>query len=168
MSAAEQGRDEIVIEAPIARVWTLITDSRELAQWGPPVRGVTVLDAEPGREVLGSRRRVEAEMQGKRGAFVERRDLHVEGRAIGYVIEEETFGLFRFMTSPGFALELESGGPLRTRVTFRFFHDPRGVLGHVMNALVILRAQRVNRLAALASLKAYAERGEEPSRPAAR
>lgn len=164
MPAKQQGRDEIVVEAPIARLWTLITDSRELARWGPPVRGVTVLDAAPGHETLGSRRRVEAEMQGRRGAFVERRDLHIEGRAIGYVIEEETFGLFRLMTAPGFALELAAEGASRTRVVFTFFHDPRGILGHVMNVLVILRAQRTNRLAALASLKAYAERGEEPAR----
>lgn len=164
MPSKQQGQDSIEIEAPMERMWTLIHDSRELARWGPPVRGVTVLDAEPGREMLGSRRRVEAEMQGKRGAFVERRDLHVEGRAIGYVIEEETFGMFRIITSPGFSLELEPTGPRSTRVVFTFFHDPRGILGHVMNVIVVLRAQRTNRLAALAALKAYAERGVEPVR----
>jgi len=164
MPSKQQGRDSIEIEVPMEKMWTLIHDSRELARWGPPVRGVTVLDAEPGRETLGSRRRVEAEMQGKRGAFVERRDLHVAGRAIGYVIEEETFGMFRIISSPGFSLELEPLGPARTRVVFTFFHDPRGILGHVMNVMIVLRAQRTNRLAALAALKAYAERGTEPAR----
>lgn len=164
MPAKEQGRDAIVIEAPIARMWTIIHDSRELARWGPPVRGVTVLDASPGEEKLGSRRRVDAEMDGRRGTFVERRDLHEDGRAIGYVIEEESFGLFRIMSSPGFSLELEAEGAARTRLIFTFFHDPRGILGHVMNAWVVLRAQRKNRLAALAAIKVYAERGEEPKR----
>jgi uncharacterized membrane protein len=164
MPSKEQGRDAIVIEAPIERIWTLIHDSRELARWGPPVRGVTVLDAQPGRETLGSRRRIEAEMEGRRGTFVERRDLHVEGRAIGYVIEEESFGLFRIMSAPGFSLELAAEGAARTRVIFTFFHDPRGIMGHVMNTFVVLRAQRRNRLAALDALKAYAERGQEPRR----
>lgn len=103
-------------------------------------------------------------MEGRRGTFVERRDLHLERRAIGYVIEEETFGLFRILSAPGFSLELADEGAGRTRVTFTFFHDPRGILGHVMNMLVVLRAQRRNRLAALAALKAYAERGEQPPR----
>ncbi len=164
MPAKEQGRDAIVVEVPIAKMWTVIHDSRELARWGPPVRAVTVLDAAPGEEKLGSRRRVEAEMEGRRGAFVERRDLHVEGRAIGYVIEEESFGLFRIMSSPGFSLELEEEGAARTRLIFTFFHDPRGIMGHVMNVLMVLPAQRKNRLAALAAIKAYAERGEEPKR----
>jgi hypothetical protein len=44
-----------------------------------------------------------------------------------------------------------------TRVVFSFFHEPKGLLGSILNILVIRRAQRKNRLAALASLK---ERGQ--------
>jgi hypothetical protein len=40
-------------------------------------------------------------------------------------------------------------------VTWSFFHDTHGLLGQLMNRVVILRRQRVNRLRALASLKAY-------------
>lgn len=151
-----QGRDEIVVDAPIDRVWTLIHDSTLLPEWGPPVRQVEVLgDRE---ETLGSRRRIHAEFDGKRGQFVERRNVHEPGRKIGYVIEEETFGLFKVMTEPGFTLELEAVEGGRTRVVFAFFHEPRGILGRVLNRLVILRQQRKNRLAALASLKRRGER----------
>jgi len=38
-------------------------------------------------------------------------------------------------------------------------HNPKGVFGHVMNVLVVLRQQRRNRRAALASLKRVAEAG---------
>jgi hypothetical protein len=63
------------------------------------------------------------------------------------------------MTAPGFSLDLEPAGPDHSRVVFSFFHNPKGLLGHVLNALVIRRQQRRNRLAALASLKKVAEQG---------
>lgn len=44
--------------------------------------------------------RVGAEFDGKAGHFVEVRTEHEEGRKIAYLIEEETFGLFKVMTSP--------------------------------------------------------------------
>ena len=96
---------------------------------------------------------------GRDSYFVEIRTEHVEGRRIAYVIEQDTFGLGRVMTEPGFALDIEPAGPGRSRVTFSFFHHPKGVLGHVMNVLVVLRQQRRNRRAALASLKQVAEAG---------
>ena len=63
------------------------------------------------------------------------------------------------MTEPGFALEIEPAGPGRHRVILSFFHHPTGLLGQVMKIMVILRLQRHNRRAALASLKLVAEVG---------
>lgn len=151
-----QGQDAIVVEAPIARLWTLISDSMEMYNWGPPVRGVRVL-SDDGREGLGTWRRVDAEFDGKAGHFIERRIEHVEGRKIAVLIEEETFGLFRLLSEVGSSLEIEPLGPHQTRVIFTFFHNTKGVMGYLMNKLVVLRQQRRNRLAALASLKKYAE-----------
>jgi uncharacterized protein YndB with AHSA1/START domain len=157
-AAKLQGRDEILVAAPIEQLWSLIADSTRLPEWGPPVRKVEIL-GQPGQaEELGSRRRVEAEFDGKQGSFVERRTEHVPGRKIAYLIEEESFGLFRVMTEPGFAIELESAGPGTTRVVWSFFHNPKGLIGQILNVLVILRQQRRNRLAALASLKQHAEK----------
>ncbi len=158
MTAKLQGQDEILVEAPVERLWPLIADSTFLAEWGPPVRAVQIFRQSDQGEGLGSRRRVEAEFDGKRGYYVERRTEHIEGRKIAYLIKEESFGLFRVMTEPGFSLELVSVGPGKTRVIFSFLHNPKGLLGHILNVLVILRQQRRNRLAALASLKLHAEK----------
>ena len=152
-----QGRDEIIVAAPVTKIWSLISDSFRLPEWGPPVRSVDVLGEFRDPERLGSRRRVHAEFDGKRGHFVEVRTEHEEGRKIAYLIEEETFGLFKVMSRPGFSLEIEPAGKDATRVVFSFFHEPKGLLGSLLNVLVIRRAQRKNRLAALVSLK---ERGE--------
>ena len=59
-----------------------------------------------GPERVGSRRRVDARFNGKDGHFVEICTEHVEGRRIAYVIEQDTFGLGRVMTEPGFALDI--------------------------------------------------------------
>ncbi len=158
MTAKLQGQDEILVEAPVERLWPLIADSTLLAEWGPPVRAVQIFGQSDQGEGLGSRRRVEAEFDGKKGYYIERRTEHLEGRKIVYLIEEESFGLFRVMAEPGFSLELVSVGPGKTRVIFSFLHNPKGLLGHILNVLVILRQQRRNRLAALASLKLHAEK----------
>ena len=153
-----QGQDEIVVDAPIGVLWTLISDSTLLPNWGPPVRKVEVIGPPGVAENVGSRRRLDAEFDGKKGYFVERRTEHVEGRMMAFIIEEESFGLFRVMTEPGSSIELEPIGPRQTRVVWKFFHKPKGIIGHVLNVLVIRRKQRTNRLAALASLKACAEK----------
>jgi uncharacterized protein YndB with AHSA1/START domain len=159
MTARLQGRDEIIIDVPPDQVWSLIADSTLLARWGPPVTAVQLVEPIAGPERVGSRRRVDARFNGKDGHFVEIGTEHVKGRRIAYVIEQDTFGLGRVMTEPGFALDIEPAGPGRSRVTFSFFHHPKGVLGQVMNVLVVLRRQRRNRRVALASLKQVAEAG---------
>ncbi len=155
MGAPLQGQDTIIINAPIEQVWTLIADSTRLLDWGPPVVGVQVMGTTP--EGVGSYRRVDAEFNGKKGHFVERRVEHLEGKRMRFVIEEETFGLAKIMRDTGSSLEIESVGSGKTRVIFSFYHRPKGVLGYILNRLVVLRQQRRNRLLALDSLKAYAE-----------
>jgi hypothetical protein len=152
----EQGADKIDIAAPIDVVWGLVSDSVRLAEWGPPVKSVTVLSPLP--EGVGSRRRIEAAFDGRAGSFIETRIEHEEGRALAYLINEETFGLFKMLRDVGFRIELDRVDAATTRVVWTFFHEPHGFLGRVMNPLVIRRAQRKNRLAALAALKAHAER----------
>ncbi len=153
-----QGQDEIIVDAPVEKVWALISDSKRLLDWGPPVRGIEVMEQSDRPERLGSYRRVEAEFDGQRGHFIEKRIEHIEGKKIAVLIEEESFGLFRMITDAGSSLEIGSVGQNKTRVIFTFFHKPKGIIGHLMNRLIILRQQRRNRLAALASLKQYAEK----------
>lgn len=159
LPAPVQGRDEIVIDALPEDVWPLIADSRLLPKWGPPVVSVEVAGPPDRPEGVGSRRRVDAKFGRRIGYYVERRIQHVPERRMAFLIEEETFGLFRFLERVGALMEIEPAGPNQTRVTWSFFHQSRGLLGAVMNRAVILRQQRANRLRALASLKAFAEEG---------
>ncbi len=151
-----QGGDDIVIHAPAQILWQLIADSRELPNWGPPVKSVEVMTNGADAEKLGTARKVHAEFGRKSGYFLEHRVEHVDGRKIAYLIDEENFGLSSLLARPGFSLELDPKGDQATRVIFSFFHDPRGFKGRIMNPLIKLQ-QRRNRLAALRSLKRRAE-----------
>jgi hypothetical protein len=151
-----QGRDDIVVHAPVRILWQLISDSHELPSWGPPVKSVEVMTNSGDAERLGTARNVHAEFEGKSGHFLEHRVEHVEGRKIAYLIDEDGFGLSRLLSRMGFSLDLEPVGDQATRVIFSFFHDPRGFKGRILNPL-IKRQQRRNRLAALASLRRRAE-----------
>lgn len=154
-----QGRDSIVIEAPPDVVWPHVADSTLLPRWGPPVVAVELLT--PGPEGVGSWRHVDARFGKRAGWFRERRILQEPPRRMAFVIEEETFGLFRFLEHVGSVMELSSVRPDQTRVTWTFFHDTRGALGSLANRLLILRQQRANRRRALASLKTWIEEGRE-------
>jgi hypothetical protein len=135
-----QGRDDIVIDAPMQILRQVISDSNELPNWGPPVRSVEMVSHDDGAERLGSARKIQAEFGRKSGYFIERRAEHVEGRRIGYLIDEDGFGLDLILVSVGFS----------------FFHDLKGSKGRLMNPMIKIQ-QRRNRLAALRSLKLYAE-----------
>lgn len=115
-----------------------------------------MISRDKGAEKLGSARKIQAEFGRKSGYFIEHRVEHVEGRKIGYLIDEDSFGLDRILLRMGFSLDLDPVGDQKTRVTFSFFHDPKGFKGLVMNPVIKLQ-QRRNRLAALRSLKRYAE-----------
>lgn len=158
-----QGKDEILIHAPLERVWALVADSDNLPKWRPPVLGVELLDKDR-PERVGSRRRVDARFGGKQGFFVEHRTEHVAGRRIAYIIDEESFGLQRLLRRPGFVLAIEPLGPEQTHVVWSFHHQPHGLVGRLMNPFV-RRNQRSNRRAALQSLRRYAEEGVERPNP---
>jgi Polyketide cyclase / dehydrase and lipid transport len=93
-----QGQDEIIVNARVEKIWPLISDSKRLLDWGPPVRGVQVMGTSGQPEGLGSYRRVDAEFNGQRGHFIERRIEHMDGKKMAVQIEEENFGIFRMIT----------------------------------------------------------------------
>jgi uncharacterized membrane protein len=161
LPARVQGTDSIIIGKPADQLWPLIADSTQLTRWGPPVVSVQVLDTP---EVVDSRRTVEARFGRKGGSFSERRVIHDEDAyTMAFVIESDTFGIGKMLDNVGSLMQMEALDEQLTRLTWSFFHEPRGPLARLMNRLVILRQQFSNRLKALTSFKIYAETG--PTRP---
>lgn len=152
-----QGVGEIVINVPIELVWPLISNSKELENWGPPVQKIEVHLAEgQTREGKGSRRTVYTKMGKKEGKFEEIRTGQVEGRKIEFHIYEDAFGMGRLLTDVGGAMEVLPAGKTKTRFIFSFYHRTRGLMGWLMNPIIKMQ-QKKNRRAALASIKEYSE-----------
>ncbi len=72
-------------------------------------------------------------------------------------------GLSKLITEVGFAMEIEPLGENETRLVWTFNHNPRGVVGALMNRLFIRPRQRRNRLTALQALKRNAESEDKGS-----
>jgi hypothetical protein len=108
-----------------------------------------------GRRACETARKVHADFRRKSGYFLEHRVEHLPGRKVAYLIDEDSFGLARVLSRPGFSLELRSHDDNATRVILSFLHDTKG-MGRILNPLIKWQ-QRRNRMLALRSLKACAE-----------
>lgn len=153
-----QGKGEIIIDVPVSTVWPLISDSKRLEDWGPPVQKVEVfLNAGQTREGLGSKRKVYAKFSSKReGWYQEIRTEHIEGRKITFLIYEDSFGMAKLLKDVGASMEVVPEGTYKSRFIFTFYHRTKGVLGWLMNPLIRMDYKK-NRTAALRSIKQYAE-----------
>lgn len=151
-----QGKDDVVVNAPVEHLWPLVSDSRYLSWWGPPMRWVQIHDLKGGIEAVDSRRTVHAEFKLRRGTFDEIRREYVPMSRVSWEILADTFGTLKVTRNTGAALELERVDERRTKVTFLFYHDAKGI-GRLLNGPVILPQMRRDRILALVSLKKYAE-----------
>jgi uncharacterized protein YndB with AHSA1/START domain len=153
LAGTPRGRDELLVAAPVERVWAILTDSRRLPEWAPPVEAVTGCEDE---EAPGATRRCAVRIGGRPGEMVERCVEAVPLRRLSYVVDEDSFGFARRFADYGFTLSLTpcDGG---TAVALQTFYDARGPFGAAMDTLLLRRQLgRVRRelLAGLARLAA--------------
>lgn len=154
MTAPRQGRTELVIEASPPRIWSILEDSSRLPEWVPLVREVTRHEA---REGPGTVRHCNVQFGTKRGYMVERCIEAVPERRLVHAVDDDSLGFNRMFADYTFALELEPEGAERTRVACEAFYEPRGLVGKVMNALLMRRKFAGARDQILSGLKRAAE-----------
>lgn len=143
--------------ASIATIWSILTDSRQLCRWAPPVQEVSSCNTEG--EGVGSVRHCVIELAGKRGMIVERVTAMEAGKYISYVVDEDSFGMSRMFAGYGFTVSTSAtdGGTL---LKIETFYKPRNPLYAVMNA-VMMRPQFVKVVdGLLEGLANYAESAE--------
>jgi uncharacterized protein YndB with AHSA1/START domain len=158
MKGNSQGADELLIDAPAARVWSILEDTSLLPQWVPPVLELLEHDA---REGVGSVRRCGVAFGSKRGYIVERCVEAVPERRLAHVVEDDSLGFGRYFADYGFALELEPRGDGGTLASCTSYYKPRGLVSRVLNALLMRRRFSATRQEILGGLKELAERREE-------
>lgn len=156
-----QGKNEIVIDAARAQIWSVLEDPLRIPEYFPSVSSV---DVDPGaRERVGVTRRCQVEMQGRRGEVVERCIEAVPERKLVHVMDEDPFGFSRLFGDFGFSFVLEPQGTYETVVRIEGFYREKTLLSRVLNVLVMRRKLSKLRSGILANLKSLveAERGTE-------
>jgi len=143
-----QGSDEVVVHAPVERIWALLEDGRRLPEWMPIVKSTT------GEvEVLDAERTCEVEFQGKRGSVTERCVEHDPYVRIAWRLVDDSLGFGRLLDDFGFSFTLEPLADSSTRVRNDTYYRPRSLFARFLSMLVMRRKFRGIRLVALTNLR---------------
>lgn len=152
MKNAYEGADEIRVNAPSDKVWSILEDSSCLTRWAPMVKATTGK-----RETAGSRRSCEVEWEGRKDRVVERCLEADPPRRISWVMEEgmmtKMFSTIRF----GFDLAPVDGRATALRLWF--LYEPRHLLARLMWRFMMKEKMGVMRRTLLGNLKRLAEEG---------
>jgi len=150
-----QGANEILIDAEIGPIWSILEDPARIPEYFPSVQHVEVPAG--ARERVGARRRCHVELNGRRGEVVERCTEAVEGRRLTHVMDEDPFGFSRLFDGFGFTFVLEPVGANQTRVRIEGFYREKTMLARALNVLMMRRKLSKLRAGILANLKALLE-----------
>jgi uncharacterized protein YndB with AHSA1/START domain len=144
--------DEVLVDAPLERVWEAIRAPGEHAGWHPFATAIE------GEHALGSTRRCNVLIGKKPGTTEERCTTYEEQRTIMWTVEHDSAGFSRMVSNWSAGFSLESQAPGATRVTARSLFNPRLPARLVMP--VIRRKFHQTQRAILDALKQHAEQNE--------
>ncbi len=129
-----QARNEAVIDAPVDRIWSVITDIDLLHKVNPGV-----VKATGTMDRLNATRTCEIVNGGRKGTMTERLiELEPNKRTV-WTIEDDTMGMKKMLNGTRFVFNLERLDDQRTRVVSETHYAPVNLMARVMNALVMRR-----------------------------
>ena len=142
--------DQVVVQAPVERVWAAIQDPGEHVKWHPFATRIE------GAHTFGATRECSVLVGGKPGTTRERCTRYEEGRVIVWSVEQDSSGFSRMVSDwrTGFSLEPQGSGA--TRVTAQSLFTPR-LPARVMMPVIRRKFHQTQR-AILNGLKQYTER----------
>lgn len=156
VSSRLQVQNETEIQAPVERIWSIITDDpRYLSLLNPSVKKVT--SEEPRMDAV---RVCDVVMNGKEGTMQERCVQYAPHDRITWLVEKDSYGMSSMFSDVRFSFELNPSGQQSTRVISRSFYEPKHVFSRLMNALIMRRKFYSVQENILQNLKKVAEQGE--------
>jgi uncharacterized protein YndB with AHSA1/START domain len=127
-----QAKNETIVDAPIARVWAIVTDISLLPKINPGV-----IKASGTMNELNATRTCEIDNKGRKGRITEKLvELIPEKRTV-WKVESDTMGMSKMLQDTEFFLTLEKVTDSRTRVTAETHYTPANLLARVMNGLMM-------------------------------
>jgi uncharacterized protein YndB with AHSA1/START domain len=126
----EDVKDEIIVRAPLDRVWKAIEDPTAHAQWHPFLTHIE------GEHAPGAVRKCDVKVGSKLATTEERCTTYVEGHKIWWTIEHDTSGFSRTVSDWSAGFSLESKGPHRTRVVAQSLFTPTKFMARLMLPMI--------------------------------
>jgi len=154
---------EIVVDAPLKRVWEVADNITLIPQYHPEVDKVDLI-AGQAKHSLGARYQCHI-LEGRRaGSCVEEVVACEPERMLATRMVSDTWGIDRMLT--GFRVEATVSRRTETSTILKFqaFYEPVGLKNRVLNALVLRRALRRRSLAVMNGIKRVAEENSDGKR----
>ena len=129
-----QVRNEAVINAPVEKIWRLITDISMLHKVNPGI-----VKASGRMDAQGETRTCEVNNNGRKGMMVENLIEMVPEKKTVWSIERDTMGMSKMLADTRFIFNLEKVSDTKTKVVNETYYRPRNFLARIMNGLMMKR-----------------------------
>ncbi|MEN9523560.1 MAG: hypothetical protein RL065_1937 [Bacteroidota bacterium] len=127
-----QAHNEIIINAPISKVWAAITDINLLDKINPGV-----ISASGRMDKQGETRTCEMKNGGRKGTMTERlAEMEHEKKTV-WVIVEDTMGMSKMINDPRFCFFLEKMDDNKTKLINESYYEPANFFVKIMNAFMM-------------------------------
>lgn len=148
-----QAHNEALINAPISKVWAIITDINLLPKVNPGVITAT------GRmDKQGETRTCEMENNGRKGTMTEKLIELVPEKKTVWAIENDSMGMGKMLKDPRFCFYLEKINDNQTKIINESYYEPANFMVKIMNALMMKKKMGEIQGKILSNIKAIAEK----------
>jgi Polyketide cyclase / dehydrase and lipid transport len=148
-----QAHNEAVINAPVSKVWAIITDITLLDKINPGV-----ITAKGRMDKQGETRTCEMDNRGKRGTMTEKLVELVHEKKTVWVIENDSMGMGKMLKDPRFCFYLEKINDNQTKIINESYYEPANLMVRIMNALMMKKKMGEIQSQILSNIKAIAEK----------
>jgi uncharacterized protein YndB with AHSA1/START domain len=160
MNQEAQWTLEIVVDAPLKRVWEVAEDITLIPQYHPEVDKVDLLGGQAKRS-LGTKYQCNILVGRRAGSCVEEVVAYEPERMVATRMVSDTWGIDRMLTNFMVEATVTRRTETSTILTFQAFYEPVGLKNRVLNALVLRRAIRRRSLAVMNGIKRVAEENSD-------
>ena len=156
MSQEAQWTVEVVVDAPLKRVWEVAEDLTLIPQYHPEVDKVDVIAGQAKRS-LGAKYQCNI-LKGRRaGSCVEEVVAYEPERMVTTRMVSDTWGIDRILTDFRVVSTVSRHTETSTILRFQAFYEPVGLKNRLLNALFLRRALRRRSLAVMNGIKRVVE-----------
>lgn len=148
-----QARNEMIINAPISKIWAIITDIDMLVKTNPGV-----IKATGSMNSLGSIRKCEIDNKGKIGTMTENMIECLPEQKTTWTIVEDSMGMSKMLKDTRFCFYLEKMSDNQTKVVNETYYKPANFIASIMSALMMKKIIRNAQQTILNNIKSLTEK----------